>query len=358
MGSALQGGSTLGSHRAALMLARYLAGHVMTLVQYQGSLLSQTREWTNLHDEELRRRAVKAAGEKDSPALVSLSVAYLGHQGGSGVLSSPRTVEAYALGVRQFVEHATSQAVNLLRPGRHDAQGYVNAMLAAGRAPAGVQLKVAAAGCLYRALRWAGATEADPFRDVKVPKDRTPGIVKRPPYSEDDIADVIEQADVQAKFLLFLTAHAGLRISEALALEWQDLDESARRIHVRSGKGRKSRIVAMSSSLGRAARAYRAQFAPGGPEHDTGHRTTPPERVFRYASVMTARYHIEKAFRAAGVPFRGFHPGRKYAGTKLLRQIKDFGRVAAHLGHESVDTTRRGYAQLAADDLKEDLSGW
>lgn len=330
----------------------------MTLASYHGTLLSQTREWTNLHDEELRRRAVQAAGDKDGPALVSLTTAYLAQQGQSGVLSSPRTVEAYALAVRQFVEYATEQAVNLLRPGRHDAQNYVGAMLAAGRKPAGVQLKVAGAGCLYRALRWAGATDADPFRDVRVPKDRTPGIVKRPPYSEDDIGDVIEQADVQAKFLLFLTAHAGLRISEALALEWADIDEGTRRIQVRSGKGRKGRVVAMSSSLGRAARAYRAAFGPGGPEHGAGKRTTPPERVFRYATPVTARYHIEKAFKAAGVPFRGFHPGRKYAGTKLLRQIKDFGRVAAHLGHESVDTTRRGYAQLAADDLKEDLSGW
>ncbi|MFC6663678.1 hypothetical protein [Deinococcus multiflagellatus] len=152
----------------------------MTLAQYQGDLLAQTREWTNLHDDELRRRAVKAAGEKDVGALVSLTTAYLAHQGGSGVLTSSRTIEAYELGARQFLEYATDQAVNLLRPGRHDAQGYINYMLASGRKPAGVQLKVAAAGCLYRALRWAGATDADPFRDAKVPKDRTPGIVKRP----------------------------------------------------------------------------------------------------------------------------------------------------------------------------------
>ncbi|MDV6375435.1 tyrosine-type recombinase/integrase [Deinococcus arenicola] len=330
----------------------------MTLDVYRGDLLSRSREWTGLHDDELRRRAVRAAAEKDTLALVSLTVAYLAHGGGSGVLTSPRTVEAYALGVRQYVDYAAAQAVGLLRPGRHDAQGYVNAMLAAGRQPAGVGLKVAAAGCLYRALRWAGATEADPFKDVRVPRDPTPGIVKRPPYSEDELADVIDAADVQARFLLFLTAHAGLRISEALALEWDDLDETARRISVRLGKGRKGRIVAMSSSLGRAARHYRALYAPGGPDHMDGKRTTPAQRVFRYGSVMTARYHLEKAFRAAGVPFRGFHPGRKYAGTRLLRQIKDFGRVAAHLGHASVDTTRKGYAQLAADDLKDDLVGW
>ncbi|WP_420593758.1 hypothetical protein [Deinococcus sp.] len=41
-----------------------------------------------------------------------------------------------------------------------------------------------------------------------------------------------------------------------------------------------------------------------------------------------------------------------------MQQIKDFGWVAAHLEHESVDTTRRDYAQLAADDLSDDLAGW
>ncbi|RTR25381.1 site-specific integrase [Deinococcus radiophilus] len=328
------------------------------LQQYTGDLLSSTREWTNLHDDELKRRAARAAMEKDVTELVSLTTAYLAHGGSSGVLTSPRTVEAYQLGTRQFVEYTAENAVSMLKPGRHMAQGYVNWMLAQGRKPAGVQLKVAAAGCLYRALRWAGATEADPFRDVRVPKDRTPGIIKRPPYSEDEMADVLDVADIHAKFLLFVTAHAGLRISEALALEWQDIDEDGGHIHVRSGKGRKARMVAMSTSLSRAARAYRVTHGPGGEEYDTGYRTTPPEKVFRYGTVMTARYHLQKAFRAAGVEFRGFHPGRKYAGTRLLQQVKDFGRVAAHLGHESVDTTRKGYARLAADDLKDDLAEW
>lgn len=330
----------------------------MTLDRYRGDRLTQAQTWGSLPEDELRRRAVKAAADKDVDALVGLMQAYLMHEGGSGLLTSTRTIEAYTLGVRQFLAYATDNAVNLLRPIRRDATGYVAHMLASGRTPAGVQLKVAAANCLYRALRWAGATEADPFKDVKIPKDRTPGIVKRPPYTEDELADVLERADVHGKFLLFVTAHAGLRISEALALRWDDLDEAGRRIHVRSGKGRKARVVAMSTSLARATRHYRGLYAPGGPDHADGKRTTPRDHVFRYASPMTARYHLEKAFQAAGVFFRGFHPGRKYAGTRLLQQVKDFGRVAAHLGHESIDTTRKGYAQLATDDLKDDLVGW
>ncbi|WP_309572780.1 hypothetical protein [Deinococcus sp.] len=47
----------------------------MTLVPYHGDLLARTREWTNLHDDELRRRAVQAAGEKDVTALVKLTAA-------------------------------------------------------------------------------------------------------------------------------------------------------------------------------------------------------------------------------------------------------------------------------------------
>ncbi|MPY67973.1 site-specific integrase [Deinococcus sp. SDU3-2] len=328
------------------------------LAFYRGDLLALTREWTSLHDEELRRRAVKAAADRDISALVSLTTAYLSHAGASGVLTSPHTVAAYGRGVRQFLAWAETQAVSLLRPGRHEGQNFVNALLAEGRAPAGVSQRVAAASCLYRALRWAGATDATPFQDVRVPRDPTPGLVKRPPYTDDELHDVLQVADVQARLLLLLTAHGGLRISEALALRWEELDEGARRLLVTSGKSRKSRVVAMSTSLARAVRDYRVLYGPGGTEQLNGLRTTSPDRVFRFADPETARYHLGKAFQVAGVKFRGFHPGRKYAGTRLLGQVKDFGRVAAHLGHESVDTTRKGYAALPIDDLKGDLAGW
>ena len=331
----------------------------MTLVPYQGDRLTQADTWLGLHDDELRRRAVTAARDRDADILVSLSLAYLTQHAASGILTSPRTVEAYALGIRQFLVYADTQAVALLRPDRHAPQRYVQAMLAAGRKPAGVQLKIAAAGALYRALRWAGATEADPFRDVRVPRDPTSGIEKRPPYTEDELVEVLEHADPHTTFLIFLMAHAGLRISEALALTWNDIDEVSRRIHVTSGKGRKARRVTMSVRLARAARHFRALYGPGAPEH-VRYRPSgrAPQYVFRYATQQAARYHLIRVFAAAGVPFRGFHPGRKYAGTRLLQQVKDFGRVAAHLGHASVDTTRRGYARLAADNLKDDLAGW
>lgn len=329
------------------------------LAQRQGGISEEAAIWSNLHDSQMMRRAAVAAMNYDVDELQGLVKAYLAYGSASGVLTSPRTVEAYVLGVRQWVLWAQNNAVSLLSPSRHAGQNYVNHMVSAGRAPAGVGLKVAAAGCFYRALRWTGATEAKPFQDVRVPKDRVPGIVKRPPYSDEELAKVIAAGDDHSRFLLFVVAHGGLRISEALGLEWRDIDEEHRRLRVRNGKGRKDRVVAMSKTLAAASLAYRRSHGIGCPLFDPyGGRATPPERVFRYATRATARHHLEKIFLKAGVQFRGFHPGRKYAGTRLMQQIGDFGRVAAHLGHESVDTTRRGYVQLEADHLRDALEDW
>src|SRR5439155_16800845 len=47
--------------------------------------------------------------------------------------------------------------------------------------------------------------------------------------------------------LYYLLSHAGLRISEVLELQVQDLDLAARRVRVRDGKGRRDRVVFVSA---------------------------------------------------------------------------------------------------------------
>lgn len=334
----------------------------MTLAQVTSDLLTQTTTWINLHDDELKRRATLAARDKDAAALTDLSVAYLAHLGGSGVLTSPKTIEAYRIGIRQYVAHTQAHAIGILRPSRHAPQHYVSTLLAQGRKPASVQLKIAAARCLYRALRWAGATEADPFKDVRIPKDHTTGLEKRPPYTEQDIERVLEHASPHDRFLLLLTAHAGLRIAEALALTWANFDLEHRRLRV-IGKGRKSRTVPMSARLVEAATQYRTLYGPGGESHqhdENGQRrrTTPHLQAFRYRTVQNAVHAMKTPFAQAGVPWRGFHAARKHAGTKLLKRTGDLATVAAFLGHSSVDTTRNSYAAVASDAASDAMHDW
>ena len=61
----------------------------LTLDVYRASTLAQADEWLNLHDDEMRRRAVRAAGNRDAETLVSLTKAFLTQQSHSGVLTGP-----------------------------------------------------------------------------------------------------------------------------------------------------------------------------------------------------------------------------------------------------------------------------
>ncbi|GGM33693.1 integrase [Deinococcus arenae] len=315
--------------------------HMSQITPYLGDRLAQARALAGLTDEALRVRAITAARDKSGEDLWALTLAYLSSDTSAGVRLSPHTLRAYRKGVEVLLDHATSNAWNLLHPGRREPGLYVAALSASGLKPATVQARVAAAGALYRALRWAGATDADPFADVKRPKDRTKGVVKNPPYRAEFVQAMLEVADPREAALLLLLTHAGLRIAEALAVEWAHVNLPARRLLVAHGKGDKARFVPLSGRLREALETLRAEAAPQG-------------FVLPWRAYSTAYERLQRVALACGRAheFRGFHAGRKYAGTQLYAAVKDFTRVAGFLGHEQVDTTRR-YVELPEDDLAD-----
>ncbi|SMB92485.1 tyrosine-type recombinase/integrase [Deinococcus hopiensis] len=318
------------------------------LVPYSGDRLTQARAFAGLGDEALRVRAITAARDKACAELWALTMACVTSDTSAGVRLSPHTLRAYRKGVEVLLDHAREHGWNLLRPGRREPALYVAALTSSGLKPATVQARVAAASALYRALRWAGATDADPFRDVKRPKDRTKSIVKNPPYRADFVQALLAEADPQERALLLLMAHAGLRIAEALAVEWAHVDLGRRRLLVAHGKGDKARVVPLSARLREALEALRAER----PLPHSG-------KIVKFSAYSTAYARLQKLALKCGREheFRGFHAGRKYAGTQLYAAVKDFTRVAGFLGHEQVDTTRR-YVELPEDDLGDAVEGF
>lgn len=313
------------------------------LIPYTGDRLSQARSFAGLSDEALRVRAITAARDKHFEDLWALTAAYLSSDTSAGIKMSPHTLRAYRKGVEVLTAHASAHAWNLLHPGRREPGLFVAQLNAEGLKPATVMARVAAASALYRALRWAGATDADPFADVKRPKDRTKGIVKNPPYRADLVQAMLEQADAQERTLLLLLTHAGLRIAEALALTWADIDLNRRRLVVQHGKGDKARVVPLSAKLREALEHWRLERP-----------ALPTAALFTFKAYSSAYERLQKVALKAGKEheFRGFHAGRKYAGTQLYAATKDFTRVAGFLGHEQVDTTRR-YVEVPEDDLND-----
>lgn len=324
----------------------------MQLERYTASALAQATGWAHLPPDELRRRSAVAASTRDADELWNLTRAHLFLHGAKGARVAEGTLRQYRTGVRALVE--AWQGENLLRPSR-DAGALYARQLEQTLAPSTVGLRLAAARALYRALRWSGATEASPFDGVTAAADPTPAHEKRGYYRTHEVEQLLGQADAAEVVIVLLGAHAGLRISEMAALKWSDVQGMAHVNGARSirvlGKGGKLARVNLSERLGAALERLRL-------EPEQSHRRRSPDLVLPW-SANRIRERFRDLCERAGVAYseRAFHGLRHSAATRLYQQTKDLGRVASHVRHSNINTTRR-YAKLADEELQRDLNDW
>lgn len=328
------------------------------LQRYQGDQLARAESWAALPVDALRRRAAKAATERDAQELWALCEAYLFLHGSKGARASHHTLRTYRRGVLDLL--AAWQGENLLRPSRDAGVMYLR-RLEAGVAedgsqrkppsPATLQVKLAAARTLYKALRWSLATEARPFEDVSAGKDPTPAWEKRRPYRDAEIEALLELAEPAERVLVLLGAHAGLRIGEMSELHWSDLDLERGVLRVRNGKGGKAADVSVTKRLADALTALAG-------EGDQQHRQRGAELVLPWAADH-ARRRFRRLCSRSGVKYQGaaVHGLRHSAGTRYYQQTSDLGRVAAHLRHADIQTTRI-YAKIDTDSIGDDIEDW
>ena len=239
-----------------------------------------------------------------------------------------------------------------LHPSRRAATRWVRALEDTGKKPATVQLKLAAARALYAALRWAGATDAAPFAGVRAAPEKTAPWDRRKPYPPADVERLLAAATGEDRALVLLGAHAGLRVSEALALRHADVRLSDGELDVRDGKGGKARTVPVSESLASALREV--AHTDSQDSREDGHAEG---RVLRLRDDRQARLRLRRLTVAAGVPYRGYHALRHYCGTRLMRDTGDLDTVARVLGHSSIETARV-YAKWSDQGAKTAIGRW
>lgn len=305
------------------------------LVPYRGATeIERATAWADLPDDERKRQATAAANTHDADALISLTESWLILHGRKGAAVSALTLVAYREGVADLLAAWTTQ--NLLRPGREAAAGWIRGLEAGKLKPSTVQKKLSAAKHLYAALRTAGATNADPFKDLRVAPDPIPAEEKRPPYEESDIATLLAVATETDRLLVVLGAWAGLRNMELLGLRWEHITLSARQLVVQSGKGGRRRTVPLTPDL-RAELAAQAQ---------------PEGYVFaKQRSAQALLYRMKQLCMKAGVDYKAIHSLRHTAGTRLMRKAHDPQMVQKFLGHSSISTAQI-YIKYADDQLR------
>lgn len=365
-----------------------------TLCAMSGSLakragaLARVRDLASMSDDDRKRFAARAVAERDHEALWELTQAYLQLHG-----SSENTIRSYRKGVMLLLE--AWQGVDLLRATRNDGQLYVfnleqedreadpkdrhaiaklkaakdpRALESAKRkplSPASIRARISAARSLYRALRWAGVTTADPFAEVRLPKPSSSARerIKQKAFTEEELDILIHHAmregDKRLLLILYLGAHAGLRVNEMLNLKWDDVDTMNRRVRVIDGKGGKDRTVRMSKNLTATLEDARNQRRAEGTltEHvlEERHQSVVYRRVQRaWYQAMARHLGISDPEDVPDMPRfegKGIHGMRHYTGVRLAKESRNIQVVRDHLGHSSVRSTEV-YAGIA-DEAKE-----
>lgn len=315
-----------------------------TLVRFTGSTAERALAVSGLTEEELRREAMRAANERDLEALWRVTEAYIVTKGRKRARTSPATLSSYRVGLERLLKHWEGE--NLLRPSRDAADRYVVELQEGKHGdrpldPGTIQVRLAAARAVYKALRWTGATEAAPFADVAAPPNETEPEDRRTAYAEAEVEKLYHVADELGAVLIALGADAGLRAQEMLDLLWTDVNLTAGALRVRSGKGRKKRTVRLTGDALHALQTWKALSAS--------------ERVFPFTTTAAARYRLRSLCRLAGVEYRGLHALRHYCGTWTYRESGDLNVPRKHLGHSNVSTTTI-YAKMDSRTLEAALA--
>ena len=213
-------------------------------------------------------------------------------------------------------------------------------------------------------FRWAcreGHLDRNPAKGLPAP--RTPKSLPRAltlPDTETLLESDGEDAFAERERALFELLYAtGLRVSEAAALDLDDVDLSARMLRAQ-GKGRKERIVPFGEEAEEALRAYLPARAErrAGSKSRTGSRAGQAEPLFvnsrggRLTTRSMARV-LKRRLRAAGLPEEiSPHALRHTFATHLLQAGADLRAIQELLGHASLSTTQK-YTHLDAARLKD-----
>jgi integrase/recombinase XerC len=281
--------------------------------------------------------------------------------------ASAHTVRAYESDLSQFLDHTAAAAgitARELDPSRLD-RGALRAFLAdlhrQGQSRATAARKLAAVRTFLRYLRREGAIDDDPGALVATPKRD----VRMPAHLSEGEMDALLSAPAgdtplsrRDRAILELFYASGLRLSELVGLDLDDVNLSAKMVRV-LGKGRKERFVPFNTSTAKAIREYlkdRERLARAQPAAAGSHRRSNPVFLNYRGGRLTVRSvdRLVRRYVAATSTRLGISPHalRHSFATHLLQRGADLRAIQELLGHARLSTTQR-YTHVNAAQLLE-----
>jgi len=264
------------------------------------------------------------------------------------------TISDYAMEAERFLSYLAAKYIHIYTVSQTNVEEYLSAVRKKRKLSINSYSKVVIS--LRRFLQFLRSRE---IVEVDTTKIKTPKKVKlvKEVLNREDVdrfknyfksrEEKFVGENIRDKVILVLGLRCGLRRSEIINLDWEDIDFSNNRIVVVASKGGKSRPVYFKGNLKKALIKYRKCF---GIYKGAAIRGKCRKRITK-ASLQNL---IRRVFKEAKIYRKGLsiHSLRHYCADRLRRKGVDLQTISIFLGHSRIDTTEV-YLHSSEEDLKK-----
>lgn len=262
---------------------------------------------------------------------------------------SKNTVTNYRVDLEQFREY-------LLRQGILDVSGidsqsvrvYLSNIIGFGIAKSSAARKLSAVRGFIRWLSSRNMLDYGVAAGLKGPK--LPSSLPRALSFEDTEKLLVEGPENgkhyhRDRLILELLYGSGLRVSELIDLNWENIEIDQRMIRV-FGKGSKERLVPFGPGVKKLLEDWRilSKNSTGGPVFES-------EKGAERLTVRTVHRLVQRSAQRVGIYGVSPHTLRHCFATHLLERGAPLRVVQELLGHESIAATQR-YLSITSEQMK------
>lgn len=251
---------------------------------------------------------------------------------------SDTTISTYRTEILLFEKYLLDVGANLKNFARTDVQQYINNLIAQKKAASTINKAWYA---IKAFCKWANKEDA--ILDIRVVKQEN--IKEKAPKSLDKkqrnkLIREVDRYDSKRNYaIVMLLLNTGLRVSELVSLDRDDISMSERKGSLRViGKGNKERTIPLNYETRRALTLY------------LNERTDNNKALF----ISNQKRRISKRSVQRIIEKFGYHAHqlRHTFITDLVRKGEDFSVIKSLTGHESIEMVTRYSAPTEDDKIK------
>ena len=267
--------------------------------------------------------------------------------------ASQNTVASYLRDVTQFADYLKVRGPGLLEATTETVQSYMDWMLSRGKSAASVTRFLASVKSFYNFQMFSGAMKSNPAKGVTAAK-----VERKYPeiLTSKEVDLFLEQPQCmdakgfRDRAMLELLYATGIRVSELITLELDDLNLAAGFVHC-SGKGRE-RIIPLYRTAVKALQDYVWKIRPKlvlDEEETALFVNMSGERMSRQGFWKIIKHYQEKAGIEKEITP---HTLRHSFAAHLLENGADLRAIQEMLGHADISSTQI-YTHVVKGNLKD-----